>query len=209
MHADELVRPLSGADWWNVAASGDVPALKVTDGPSGARGERFVGGPPSVSFPCGAALGRHVGRRAGRARRRGAGRGDAGQGRPGAARTHGQPPALAARRPPLRVLLRGPVLTAHLAGRLRAGPAGRRRGGVREAPRGQRHRSTTASRSPPSPTSARCARCRSCRSSTRLRRAGAWSTMAAYNRLHGTHCSRATSGCSRRSCATSGAGTAW
>ena len=57
MHADELVRPLSGADWWNVAASGDVPALRVTDGPSGARGQRFVGGPPSVSFPCGAALG--------------------------------------------------------------------------------------------------------------------------------------------------------
>ena len=49
-------------------------------------------------------------------------------------------------------------------------------------------RSTTASRSPPSSTSARCGRCRSCRSSTSCA-AGAWSTMAAYNRLHGTHCS--------------------
>src|SRR5690606_18489592 len=55
--AAELVVPLSGADWWRVPPSGDVPAMKVTDGPSGARGERFAGGPPSVSFPCGAALG--------------------------------------------------------------------------------------------------------------------------------------------------------
>ena len=62
MDAAELVRPLSGADWWNVPSSGldsssPVPAFKVTDGPSGARGERFAGGPASVSFPCGAALG--------------------------------------------------------------------------------------------------------------------------------------------------------
>ena len=53
----ELVVPLAGADWWKVDASGDVPALKVTDGPSGARGERFAGGPASASFPCPAALG--------------------------------------------------------------------------------------------------------------------------------------------------------
>ena len=33
--------------------------------------------------------------------------------------------------------------------------------------------------------------------------------MAAYNRLHGTHCTRARPRCSPRSCATSGAGTAW
>ena len=57
MRRDELVRPLSGADWWNVPASGEVPAFRVSDGPSGARGQRFAGGPPSVSFPCGAALG--------------------------------------------------------------------------------------------------------------------------------------------------------
>lgn len=57
LDATELVRPLSGEDWWKVPASAEVPALKVTDGPSGARGERFVGGPPSVGFPCGAALG--------------------------------------------------------------------------------------------------------------------------------------------------------
>jgi beta-glucosidase len=57
LDASELVRPLSGEDWWRVPASAEVPAIKVTDGPSGARGERFVGGPPSVCFPCGAALG--------------------------------------------------------------------------------------------------------------------------------------------------------
>ena len=55
--ADELVRPLSGSDWWNVPASGEVPGFRVSDGPSGVRGQRFAGGPPSVSFPCGAALG--------------------------------------------------------------------------------------------------------------------------------------------------------
>jgi beta-glucosidase len=54
---DELITPLAGADWWNITGSGDVPSLKVTDGPGGARGELFAGGPPSVCFPCGAALG--------------------------------------------------------------------------------------------------------------------------------------------------------
>nr|MBA2279873.1 glycoside hydrolase family 3 protein [Acidimicrobiia bacterium] len=53
----ELIRPLAGADWWIVEGSGDVPSFKVTDGPGGARGEEFAGGPPSVCFPCGAALG--------------------------------------------------------------------------------------------------------------------------------------------------------
>ena len=57
LDAAELARPLSGADWWHVAASHEVPAIKVTDGPTGARGERFAGGPPSVCFPCSAALG--------------------------------------------------------------------------------------------------------------------------------------------------------
>jgi beta-glucosidase len=54
---EEAVRPLSGADWWTTPPAAGVPALKVTDGPSGARGELFAGGPPSVWFPCGAALG--------------------------------------------------------------------------------------------------------------------------------------------------------
>ena len=33
-----------------------IPALKVTDGPSGARGEQWTGGPSSACFPCGTAL---------------------------------------------------------------------------------------------------------------------------------------------------------
>jgi beta-glucosidase len=57
MDLHELVSPLAGIDWWNTPAAAGVPAMKVTDGPSGARGELFVGGPPSVWFPCGAALG--------------------------------------------------------------------------------------------------------------------------------------------------------
>jgi beta-glucosidase len=57
LDVEEAVRPLAGADWWNTPAAAGVPAIKVTDGPSGARGEAFVGGPPSVWFPCGAALG--------------------------------------------------------------------------------------------------------------------------------------------------------
>jgi beta-glucosidase len=55
---EEKVGLVGGADFWRthpVPRLG-IPALKVTDGPSGARGERFVGGPTSASFPCGAAL---------------------------------------------------------------------------------------------------------------------------------------------------------
>ena len=54
---EEMVRPLAGIDWWVTPAGAGVPSLKVTDGPSGARGEEFNGGPPSVWFPCGAAVG--------------------------------------------------------------------------------------------------------------------------------------------------------
>ena len=136
--ADELVRPLSGSDWWNVPPSGEVPGFRVSDGPSGVRGQRFAGGPPSVSFPCGAALGAtwdvELVARVGR----GAGRGGAGQGRPRAARAHREPAAHAARRPPLRVLLRGPGPHRRAGGGLRRGPAGRGGRRVREAPGGQR-----------------------------------------------------------------------
>lgn len=53
----ELVTPLAGQDWWVIPAGAGVPSFKVTDGPSGVRGERFTGGPVSVNFPCGAAMG--------------------------------------------------------------------------------------------------------------------------------------------------------
>ena len=138
MHADELVRPLSGADWWNVAASGDVPALRVTDGPSGARGQRFVGGPPSVSFPCGAALGAtwdvELVERVGAAL---AAETDA----KGAQVLLG--PTINLQRTPLggrhfECFSEDPYLTAPGRRRVRAGPAGRWGGGVRQAPGGER-----------------------------------------------------------------------
>ncbi len=79
---DEKAAMVAGVDLWHTAAVPrlGIPALKVTDGPAGARGERWSGR-PSASFPCGTALGatwnvelaRLVGRRiGGEARRKGA-----------------------------------------------------------------------------------------------------------------------------------------
>ncbi len=55
---DEKAALCAGVDLWHgpgVERLG-VPALKVTDGPSGARGEQWSGR-PSANFPCGTALG--------------------------------------------------------------------------------------------------------------------------------------------------------
>ncbi|HEY5078037.1 MAG TPA: glycoside hydrolase family 3 N-terminal domain-containing protein, partial [Acidimicrobiia bacterium] len=55
---DEKAALVAGVDLWHgpgVERLG-VPPLKVTDGPSGARGEQWSGR-PSASFPCGTALG--------------------------------------------------------------------------------------------------------------------------------------------------------
>jgi beta-glucosidase len=55
---DEKVAMTAGVDMWHTAAVErlGIPALKVTDGPAGARGERWTGG-QSAAFPCGTALG--------------------------------------------------------------------------------------------------------------------------------------------------------
>ena len=55
---DEKAALVAGIDLWHgpgVHRLG-IPALKVTDGPSGARGEQWSGR-PSANFPCGSALG--------------------------------------------------------------------------------------------------------------------------------------------------------
>ena len=79
---DEKAVMVAGVDLWHTAPVPrlGIPALKVTDGPAGARGERWTGR-MSHSFPCGTALGatwnrdlvRTVGTRiGGEARRKGA-----------------------------------------------------------------------------------------------------------------------------------------
>jgi len=58
MTVDEKAALVAGVDLWHgpgVPRLG-LPALKVTDGPSGARGEQWSGR-PSANFPCGTALG--------------------------------------------------------------------------------------------------------------------------------------------------------
>jgi beta-glucosidase len=56
---DEKISQLAGEDMWHVPALDrhGIGRLKMTDGPIGARGETYGGGPPSLCFPCGAALG--------------------------------------------------------------------------------------------------------------------------------------------------------
>jgi beta-glucosidase len=55
---DEKAALVAGVDLWHGPGIDrlGVPALKVTDGPSGARGEQWSGR-PSANFPCGTALG--------------------------------------------------------------------------------------------------------------------------------------------------------
>jgi beta-glucosidase len=55
---DEKVSLVSGVDMWHTPAVSrlGIPGLKVTDGPSGARGGSFGGEQTSVNFPCGSAL---------------------------------------------------------------------------------------------------------------------------------------------------------
>lgn len=184
----ELVRPLSGADWWNVAASGEVPAIKVTDGPAGARGERFAGGPPSVSFPCGAAMGAtwDVGLIA----RVGAALADETRAK-GAQVLLG--PTINLQRSPLggrhfECFSEDPHLTAELA---RAYVTGLQGGGVAACVKHLVANDIEADRfeisSEPDGRAYREVYLRPFE--VALKEAGAWSTMAAYNRLHGTHCS--------------------
>ena len=58
MSLTEKVSLLAGADQWTTVpiARLGIPAIKVTDGPNGARGARPIGGPTSACFPAGVAL---------------------------------------------------------------------------------------------------------------------------------------------------------
>lgn len=59
MTLDEQVSLLTGADFWCTVAIPrlGIPAIKVTDGPNGARGGIFNGGPKTACFPVAIALG--------------------------------------------------------------------------------------------------------------------------------------------------------
>lgn len=56
---EEQVSLLTGADFWTTVAIPrlGIPAVKVTDGPNGARGGIFNGGPQTACFPAAIALG--------------------------------------------------------------------------------------------------------------------------------------------------------
>jgi beta-glucosidase len=58
MTLEEKVSMLAGASHWTTVPVERVgiPAIKVTDGPNGARGSKSIGGPTSVCFPVGVAL---------------------------------------------------------------------------------------------------------------------------------------------------------
>ena len=186
--ATELVRPLSGSDWWNVPRSGEVAGFRVSDGPSGVRGQRFAGGPPSVSFPCGAALGAtwdvELVARVGTALAE-------------EARAKGAHvllgPTVNLQRTPLggrhfECFSEDPVLTAELAVAYVEGLQG---AGVAACVKhlvanDQEHDRFEVSSEPDERTLREVSLLPF---EHALRRAGAWSTMAAYNRLHGTHCS--------------------
>lgn len=52
---EERIGLLAGVDMWHTAAVGDIPAVRMSDGPAGVRGTDWSG-PASASFPCGTAL---------------------------------------------------------------------------------------------------------------------------------------------------------
>src|SRR6476660_729372 len=55
---EEKVSLLAGADSWHTVAIPrlGIPALKMSDGPNGARGDAFAGGVTAAAFPAGILL---------------------------------------------------------------------------------------------------------------------------------------------------------
>ncbi|KAI0186330.1 glycosyl hydrolase family 3 N terminal domain-containing protein [Xylaria flabelliformis] len=58
LNLEEKVSLLTAADFWRTKAipEKDIPAIKTSDGPNGARGGIFVGGTKAALFPCGISL---------------------------------------------------------------------------------------------------------------------------------------------------------
>ena len=119
MTLEEQVRLLSGEDFWSLPAIPrlGIGKLRVTDGPNGARGGgSLIGGVKSAAFPVGIALGASWNPELVARDRRGAGRGDAIEGRPCAARRRRS--TSTARSPTAATssaISEDPVLTAELA----------------------------------------------------------------------------------------------
>ncbi|KAA8893835.1 glycoside hydrolase superfamily [Sphaerosporella brunnea] len=55
---EQKISLLAGQDFWRTQEIKElgIPALKVTDGPNGARGQYFTDGTPAALFPCGVSL---------------------------------------------------------------------------------------------------------------------------------------------------------
>jgi beta-glucosidase len=58
LEVEEQVALLAGSDFWHTVPieRADIPTMRVSDGPAGARGTLFEGGPASVNVPCGTSL---------------------------------------------------------------------------------------------------------------------------------------------------------
>ena len=108
MTLDEQVSLLSGEDFWSLPAVDrlNIPKLRVTDGPNGARGGgSLIGGVKSAAFPVGIALGATWNVAPGAGDRRGArGRGEV-EGGACEPRADGEPASFGHQWPEFRVLL--------------------------------------------------------------------------------------------------------
>ena len=130
---EQKVRLLTGADFWSLYAEPAIGLRRIvmSDGPAGVRGELWDERDPAANVPSPTALAATWDVARGRAPRAPAGFRVPPQGRRRAPGTHREPAPLAVRRPPLRVLLRGPVADRRDRRRLRprAAVRGRRRDG--------------------------------------------------------------------------------
>ena len=207
MTLDEKASLTAGASLWYLPPVErlGIPALKVSDGPSGVRGDSLIGR-RSLSLPCGMAVGSTWNPDAGRAPRRGPGRRGPRQGRPRPARPDRVHRAHAAGRPHLRVVLRGPA--AHRPHRRRLRAAACKSGGVaccikHYACNDQEHERMTIS----AEVDERALReIHLVAFEEAVSEAGVWSVMTAYNKVNGTYCGEQPE-LSAGSCATSGAST--